>query len=83
MIAKLEWTQRNTTTKHRLITESHNGSINQQQINTNRTLERTSAKAAGGLKCILLVPNLHPRLCVVEAHVKLAWWISIEFNVSS
>ena len=49
MIAKLEWTQRNTTTKHRLITESHNGSINQQQTNTNRTLERTSAKAAGGL----------------------------------
>ena len=33
------------TTKHRTITESHNGSNNKQQINNNRTtpLERTAA----------------------------------------
>ena len=43
------------TTKHRTITESHNGSNNKQQINNNRTttLERTAAQATGrGLKCI-------------------------------
>ena len=53
MIAKLEWTQSNSehTTKHRTITESHNGSYNQQRINNNnRTTapERTAAKASGG-----------------------------------
>ena len=50
MVAKLE-----RTTKHRIITKSHNGSNNQQQINTSRTitLERTAAKATGrGLNCI-------------------------------
>ena len=33
------------TTKHRTITESHNGSNNKQQVNNNRTtaLERTAA----------------------------------------
>ena len=38
------------TTKHRTITESHNGSNNQQRINNNRTTasERTAAKATGG-----------------------------------
>ena len=45
MSAKLEWTQSNA--QHRTITESHNGSNNQQQINNNRTtaLEQTAAKA--------------------------------------
>ena len=53
------------TTKHRTMTESHNGSSNQQQINNSRTtaLERTAAKATGGLKRILLVPNIRPRIC--------------------
>ena len=57
------------TTKHRTITESHNGSNNQQRINNNRTttLELTAAKATGGLICILLVPNLRPRFFFVEA----------------
>ena len=58
MIEKLEWTQR------RIITESHNGSNNQQQINNDRTiaLEQTAAKGTGGggLKCILPVSNLPP-----------------------
>ena len=37
----------------------------QQWINSNRTiaLERTSAKTAGRLKCILLAQNLHIRFC--------------------
>ena len=52
-------------TKHRTITDSHNGSNNKQQINNNRTiaLERTAASSTGGLKCLLLVPNLCPRFC--------------------
>ena len=39
------------TTKHRTITETHNGSNNQQRINSNRTtaLEWTAARATGGL----------------------------------
>ena len=47
MIAKLEWTQNNAQQN----IESHNGSNNQQRINNNRTtaLDRTSAKATGGL----------------------------------
>ena len=32
MIAKLEWTQRKRTLKHRTITESHNVSNNQQRL---------------------------------------------------
>ena len=39
------------TTKHRTITDSHNGSNNKQKVNNNRTtaLERTAAQASGGL----------------------------------
>ena len=61
------------TTKHRTITESHNGSNNQQWINHNRTtaLERTSAKATGGggggLKCILLAQIVVLDSAIVEA----------------
>ena len=54
------------TTKHITITDSHNESNNEQKVNNNRTtaLERTAAQATGGLKRILLVPNLRPRkLC--------------------
>ena len=53
------------TAKHRTITESHNGSNNQQRINNNRTtaLELTAANATGGLKCIKSVANLRPRFC--------------------
>ena len=38
------------TTKHRTITESHNGGNNKQQVNNNRTtaLERTAAEATRG-----------------------------------
>ena len=52
-----------STTKHRTITDTHNGSNNKQKVNNNRTttLERTAA--TGGLKCILLVPNLRLRFC--------------------
>ena len=68
------------TTKHRTFTESHNGSNNKQKINNNRTtaLERTSAQATGGLKCILLVPNLCPRFCCCWSTkiVQLAWKLS-------
>ena len=51
--------------KYRTITESCNGSNNQQQINNNRisALEQTAAYISGLLKCILLVPNLCPRFC--------------------
>ena len=39
------------TTKHRTITDSHNGSNNKQKVHNNRTtaLERTAAYATGGL----------------------------------
>ena len=39
------------TTKHRTITDFHNGSNNKQKVNNNRTtaLERTAAKPPGGL----------------------------------
>ena len=59
MSAKLEWTQsnaqqsmdqlQNPKAKHGAITESHNGSNNQQRINNNWTtaLERKAAKATG------------------------------------
>ena len=42
------------TTKHRTITDSHNGSNNKQRVNNNRTtaLEQTAALATRGLKCI-------------------------------
>ena len=45
MTAKPEWAQINARTKHSTITESHNGSNNQQRINNSRTtaLERTVA----------------------------------------
>ena len=77
------------TTKHRTITESHNGSNNQQRINNNRAtaLERTSAEATGGggeLKCINWhqIPTLD--FVVVEAkNVKLAWRIPNFCNKSS
>ena len=65
------------TTKHRIITGSHNGNNNKQKVNNNRTiaLERTAAYATGGLKCILLVPNLCPRFCCCWStrNVQLAW----------
>ena len=62
---KMDTKQR--TTKHRTITDSHNGSNNKQKVNNNRTtaLERTAAQATGGgggAKCTLLAPNPHPRL---------------------
>ena len=60
MITKLEWTQSNAQQN---IEQLQNPTINnQQRINNNRTtaFERTAAKATGGLKCILLVPNLRP-----------------------
>ena len=39
------------TSKHRTITDSHNGSNNKRKVNNNRTivLERTATKAARGL----------------------------------
>ena len=39
------------TTKHRTITDSHNGSNNKQKVNNNRTsaLERTAVLTTGGL----------------------------------
>ena len=36
MIVKLQWTQSNAQ-QHSTITESHNGSNNQQRINNNKT----------------------------------------------
>ena len=38
------------STKHRKITDSHNGSNNKQKVHNNRTtaLEQTAAKATGG-----------------------------------
>ena len=64
------------TTNNRTTTDSHNGNNNKQKVNNNRTtLERTAVKATGGLKCILLVPNLHPRFCCCRStrNVQLAW----------
>ena len=73
------------TTAHRTITESHNGSNNQQGINNNRTtaLERTVAKATGGLNAFYLVPNLRPRFCCCRStkNVKLAWRILNYYNI--
>ena len=75
------------TTKHRTITDSHNESNNKQKVNNKRTtaLEWTVAEATGGLKCILLVPNLCPRFCCCWStrNVQLAWRPSNECNVSS
>ena len=53
------------TTKHITITDSQNGSDNEQKVNDNRTtaLEPTAALATRGLKCILLVSILRPRFC--------------------
>ena len=77
------------TTKHRTITESHNGSNNQQRITNNRTtaIERTAAIVTwggGGLKCIFWYQIFALDSAVVEAHnVKLAWEIANYCNVSS
>ena len=51
MISKLQWTQSHAQQTIKTITESHNGTNNQQRINICRTiaLERTAAKATGGL----------------------------------
>ena len=56
------------TTKHRTITDSHNGSNHKQKVNNNRTtaLERTAALATRGLKCILLDQNFALDSAVVE-----------------
>ena len=42
------------TTKHRTITDSHNGSNNKQKVNNNRTsaIERTATQATGGLNAV-------------------------------
>ena len=49
LIAKLKWTIKikQRTTRHRVITNSHNGSNNKQHVNNNRTtaLEWTAALA--------------------------------------
>ena len=72
MVAKLEWTQSNAHQNIKTITESHNGSNNQQRINNNRTtaLERTTAKATGGLNALhwyqifaLYFPSLKHKKC--------------------
>ena len=68
MIAKREWTQSNA---HQNIEQLQNPTIgvtinNEEttvQQQQNHRLEQTAAKATRGLKCVLLVPNLHPRFC--------------------
>ena len=65
MIAILERTQSNVQQNiEQLQTPTMGVTIN-KKVNNNRTttLERTAALATGGLKCILLVPNLRPRFC--------------------
>ena len=75
------------TKKHRMITESHNGSNNQQQINDNRTtaLERTAAKATWGLNAFYWYQIFTLDSAVVEAQKCLAHWRKIPnyCNVSS
>ena len=68
------------TTKHRITTDSHNGSNSKQNVNNNNNnrttvLERTAAQVTGGLKCTPLAPNLCPRFCfwLSTRNVKLAW----------
>ena len=74
-------------TKHRTITDSHNGSNNKQQVNNNRTtaLEQTAALVTGWLKYISLVPYLLPRFCCCWStkNVKLTWRLPNYCNVSS
>ena len=75
------------TTKHRTITESHNGSINQQRVSNNRTtaLERTAANATEGLNAFYSHKIFALDSAIVEAqkNVKLAWRILNCCNVSS
>ena len=68
---------RQRTTKHRTITDSHNGSNNKQKVNNHR-LRTDSSLSHGGrgwLKCILLVPNFRLRFCCCRStrNVQLAW----------
>ena len=59
MIAKLEWAQSNAQKKHRTITESHNGSNNEQRIDNRTTaFEWTAAKATGDLNAFYCFQGL-------------------------
>ena len=55
MIAKLQWTQSNAQQN---IEQLQNPTMGVTINNRTTALDRTAAKATGGLKCILLVPNL-------------------------
>ena len=57
----------------------------QQQNHRLRTDSNLSHRGGGGLKCILLVPNLRPRFCCCWSirNVHLAWKLSYFCNVSS
>ena len=54
--------------EHRAVTDSHNVSNNQQRIKNTEPPPKKGkqrkplGEGAGGLKCILLVPNLRPRI---------------------
>ena len=56
------------TTKHKTITESHNGSYNKQKVNNNRTIapEETAAQATGGLTAFHWLQNIALDSAVVE-----------------
>ena len=63
------------TTKHRIIIESHIVSNNQQRINNNNrttALERTAAKATGGLNASYWYQILALDSAVVEAQKMLS-----------
>ena len=68
MIAILELTYSNAQQNIEQLQTPTKGVQNNQKINNNRTtaLEQTAALATGGLKCILLVPNIRPRSAVAE-----------------
>ena len=69
MNAKLEWTQSKAQQSIEKLTESHNGCINQQRINNNRTtaFEQTAAKATGGLNAFYWYQIFALDSAVVEA----------------
>ena len=73
------------TTKHRTITEPHNGSHNQQQINDIKTttLEQTASKATGSLNAFYRCQIFDLDSAVVEEKMLSLQGIIIEKQYNS
>ena len=70
MIAKREWTQSNTQQNIERLQNSTMGVIIN---NESTTLERTAAKATGGLKCIYWYQTFTLDSAVVEEQKMFSW----------